>query len=92
MDTGNTGTGAYEGRGAVLDRIDINAGVPYPKGDSGGESTAEGLWAMILIKNAVTTNSLGQSSMLSRRASTARARLRSPCDSSRRRLWVRSRM
>ena len=59
MYAGNTGAGAYEGRGAVLDLIDVNAGVPYRKGDAGGESTAEGLWAMILIKNAISVYSLG---------------------------------
>ena len=40
----NSGTRAYEGRGAVLNQIDINVGMSHRKGHAGGESTAEGLW------------------------------------------------
>lgn len=59
MYTGKTGTGAFEGRGAVLDSIELSGSTPYRKGDAGGESTAEGLWAMIIIKHAIATYGLG---------------------------------
>lgn len=57
--TGNTGAAAFEGRGAVLDSIAPVAGVSTPAGDAGGESTAEGLWALTLIQKAIADHALG---------------------------------
>ncbi|MDR2323574.1 MAG: hypothetical protein LBE60_18240 [Microbacterium sp.] len=51
------------GSGAFLDAVDVHAvrssgtcatSTPARKADAGGESTAEGLWAMVLIKDAIT--------------------------------------
>lgn len=59
MYGGASGSGAYDGQGQVFDQIQIDAsGNPYRKNDAGGESSAEGLWAMILIKDAISTYSL----------------------------------
>lgn len=59
MYAANSGPQPFDGRGAVLDEINVTSGVPVRKGDAGGESTAEGLWAMILIKKAISQHSLG---------------------------------
>ncbi|GGD90251.1 hypothetical protein [Paenibacillus nasutitermitis] len=54
MYDGQSGTGTYKGHGAVFDGITINAGIPVRNNGAGGESSAEGLWAMIQIKHAIS--------------------------------------
>lgn len=55
------------GSGAFLDQIEVNqvlsggtcsTSTPARKSDAGGESSAEGLWAMVLIKDAISSYGL----------------------------------
>jgi hypothetical protein len=59
MYAGASGPAAYDGCGAVFDEIRADTPTPYRKTDAGGESTAEGLWALAVIKDAIQRHSLG---------------------------------
>ncbi|MFC3801853.1 hypothetical protein [Cohnella sp. GCM10012308] len=61
MYDGAPGTGTYKGQGAVFDGITVNGGVPTVNRGAGGESSAEGLWAMIHIKKAISQYGLSSS-------------------------------
>ncbi|BBH20147.1 hypothetical protein Back11_14920 [Paenibacillus baekrokdamisoli] len=53
MYDAKSGTGVYKAQGTVFDVITINGGIPVRNNDAEGESSAEGLWAMIQIKKAI---------------------------------------
>jgi hypothetical protein len=45
--------GTFRGRGEVFDGIGVSGGIPVINRNSGGESQDEGVWAMILAKDAI---------------------------------------
>jgi len=51
---GTAGNGSFDGRGAVFDGIKIINSIPVRKNDAGAESSAEGLWTMIVVKKAIS--------------------------------------
>uniref|UniRef100_A0A914CQJ8 Uncharacterized protein n=1 Tax=Acrobeloides nanus TaxID=290746 RepID=A0A914CQJ8_9BILA len=66
MYAGNSGSASNDGSGAFFDVISIkgpcshtNEKAPCRGYDAGAETTAEGLWAMVLIKNAIQKYLLG---------------------------------
>lgn len=59
MYAGKPGPGAFEGSGAFFDEIKADSTGSHRKSDAGGESTAEGLWALVVIKDAITRYGLG---------------------------------
>lgn len=61
MYDGASCTGTYKGQGAVFDGITVNSDVPTVNRGAGGESSAEGLWAIIHIKKAISQYGLSSS-------------------------------
>jgi hypothetical protein len=52
-DGATTLSGTFRGRGTVFDGIGVSGGIPNINRNAGGESQVEGLWAMILAKDAI---------------------------------------
>lgn len=61
MYDAKSGTGTYKAQGTVFDGITVSGTTPVRSDDAGGESSAEGLWAMIQIKKAISQYGLSAS-------------------------------
>jgi hypothetical protein len=72
-DGATTLAGTFRGRGTVFDGIGVSNGIPNINRNSGGESQDEGLWAMILAKDAIAHYGLDPTFTFETGASTAAA-------------------
>ena len=72
-DGATTLAGTFRGRGTVFDGIGVSNGIPSINRNSGGESLDEGLWAMILAKDAIAHYGLDPTFTFETGASTAAA-------------------
>jgi hypothetical protein len=69
MIAAEPGPHPYSDCGAFFDEIRADAPAPYRKDDAGGESSVEGVWAMVLIHDKIAKYDLGNTYTFSTRSS-----------------------